>query len=193
MFNVRQRLDTQWQLAKKHLMLVLLWAGVLWAVFIIDSTLPDTVVDLRKWGIHSRTVSGLASIAVAPFIHVNLWHLMANTLPFVILGWITVMSGRALFLKVCLVSALVSGVIFGLLGFLLTRGWFARRLLYSLTSLGVGLFYFGTVLSLLRADDGISWSSHFWGFAGGTGLAWWMYGRAPAAPVPAVPEKAKSP
>lgn len=202
MFNVRQKIQDQWHRARQHLMLVLLCAGVLWAVFVIDWAVPDSLLDLRRWGIHSRTWSGLASIAVAPLIHVNLWHLMANTLPFVILGWITVMSGRPLFLKVCLVSALssgagawcfgqgglphegASGVVFGLLGFLLTRGWFARRLLWTLTSMAVGLFYFGTVLSLLRADDGISWSSHFWGFAGGMALAWWLYGRQPVAPVP---------
>jgi membrane associated rhomboid family serine protease len=196
MFKLRQQLDAQWQRARQQLMLVLLWTGVLWAVFIIDWALP---LDLRGWGIRPRTLAGLPAIAAAPFLHVHLWHLMANTLPLVMLGWITVMSGRVLFLKVCLVTALssgtgawcfgtsgqvhegASGVVFGLLGFLLTRGWFSRRLLWTLTSLGVGLFYLGSVLSLLRADQGISWSSHFWGFAGGTAMAWWLYGRKAAA------------
>ncbi len=201
MFNIRQKFEDQWRRAKQHLMLVLLCAGVVWGLFIIDWAIPDSLLDLRQWGIRARTWSGIASIAVAPFIHVNLWHLMTNTLPFVTLGWITVMSGRPLFLKVCLVGGLssglgawcfgqvgpphegASGVVFGLLGFLLTRGWFARRPAWTLTSMGVGLFYFGTVVSLLRADDGISWSSHFWGFAGGAALAWRLYGRQSAAAV----------
>ena len=207
MFNLRERLASQWATAKKHLMLVLLCVGLLWAVFIVDAALPDSVAELRQWGIRPRTVSGFFSIAAAPFLHVDFRHLLANTLPLVILGWILVVSGRALFVRVCAVTALTSGagawafgegglvhegasgVLFGLLGFLLARGWFARRLSWALTSLGVGLFYLGEVLSLLRDDPRLSWSSHFWGFAGGISLAWWMYGRtaahAASAAVPA--------
>ena len=161
MFNLRERLASQWATAKKHLFLVLLCVGLLWVVFIVDTALPDSVVDLRKWGIRPRTISGFFSIAAAPFLHVDFWHLLANTLPLVILGWILVVSGRALFVRVCVVTALTSGagawafgqgdlvhegasgVLFGLLGFLLARGWFARRLSWALTSLGVGLFYLG--------------------------------------------------
>lgn len=202
MFNLRERFASQWTTAKKHLFMVLLFVGSLWVVFIVDTALPDSVLDLRKWGIRPRTFSGLFSIAAAPFLHVDFWHLLANTLPLVILGWILIISGRALFLRVCVFTALTSGagawafgqsglvhegasgVLFGLLGFLLARGWFARRLSWTLTSLGVGLFYLGQVLSLVRNDPRISWSSHFWGFVGGIGLAWWMYGRI--APKPAL-------
>jgi membrane associated rhomboid family serine protease len=204
MFNLRERLASQWATAKKHLMLVLLFVGILWAVLIIDTALPDHWIDLRNAGIRPRTVSGLLCIFTAPFLHVNVFHLLANTLPLVILGWILVLSGRGLFLQVCAVTALTSGlgawslghgdmihegasgVLFGLLGFLLTRGWFARRIVWTVTSACVGLFYLGEVLGLLRDSPGISWSSHFWGFVGGIGMAWWMYGRPgvqPAAPV----------
>ncbi len=205
MFNLRERLASQWATAKKHLFLVLLCVGALWVVFLVDTALPDSVMDLRKWGIRPRTFSGLFSIAAAPFLHVDFWHLLANTLPLVILGWILVISGRALFLRVCVFTALTSGagawafgqggmvhegasgVLFGLLGFLLARGWFARKLSWALTSLGVGLFYLGQVISLLTNsnDPRLSWSSHFWGFTGGVGLAWWMYGRSAVKPAPA--------
>jgi membrane associated rhomboid family serine protease len=200
----RERLASQWQRAKQHFMLVLVLVGVLWVVFIVDTALPDSWVELTAWGIRPRTFSGLVSIFAAPFLHFDFWHLLANTLPLVILGWILVLSGRMLFLHVCLVTALssgagawafgqadlvhegASGVLFGLLGFLLARGWFARRVLWAVTSLGVGMFYLGEVLSLLRQDPRISWSSHFWGFAGGIALAWWMYGRGTVLLVPAV-------
>ena len=195
MFNVRERLASQWASAKQHLMLVLLFVGTLWVVFIVDWALPNDWLMLGEWGIRPRTMSGLISIPLAPFLHVDFWHLIANTLPLVVLGWILVLSGRALFVRVFVVTALASGagawafgqgdvlhegasgVLFGLLGFLLARGWFARRLIWALTSLVVGLFYLGEVLSLLRQDPRISWSSHFWGFVGGVALAWWMYGR----------------
>lgn len=206
MFNLRERMAAQWATAKKHLMLVLLCVGMLWAVFIIDTALPDHWIDLRQLGIRPRTPGGLFSILVAPFLHVDVFHLLANTLPLVILGWILVLSGRALFVKVCVFTALTSGlgawalgdgsmihegasgVLFGLLGFLLTRGWFARRVLWTVTSAAVGLFYLGEVLGLLRSSPGISWASHFWGFTGGIALAWWLYGRnAAATPAPATP------
>jgi membrane associated rhomboid family serine protease len=203
MFHVRERLASQWVSAKKHFMLVLLFVGTMWAVFIVNSLLPGDWVDVREWGIRPRTFGGLLSIFAAPFLHVDFWHLLANTLPLVVLGWILVLSGRVLFLHVCFVTALTSGagawafgqggqvhegasgVLFGLLGFLLARGWFARRLVWAVTSLAVGLFYIGEVLSLLRHGQGISWSSHFWGFAGGIGLAWWMYGRGTVLLIPA--------
>lgn len=204
MFRIRERLASQWAVAKQHLMLVLAFVGGLWAVFIVDFALPDEWLELRRWGILPRTFQGLLCIPAAPFLHVNLWHLMANTLPLIVLGWILVLSGRALFVRVFVVTGLISGagawtfgqghlyhegasgVLFGLLGFLLARGWFARRLLWTLASVGVGIFYLGVVLSLLRVDPDISWASHFWGFTGGIGLAWWMYGRGTVLLVPAV-------
>jgi len=206
MFHFRERIASQWARAKQQFMLVLMFVGILWAILIIDIALPDNWVDFRNAGIRPRTVSGLFCIFTAPLLHINVFHLLANTLPLVILGWILVLSGRGLFLRVCAFTALTSGlgawalgngemihegasgVLFGLLGFLLTRGWFARRIVWTVTSACVGLFYLGEVLGLLRDSPGISWSSHFWGFAGGIGLAWWMYGRPGVQPVEAGPK-----
>ena len=78
-------------------------------------------------------------------------------------------------------------MLFGLLGFLLARGWFARRLIWAVTALAVGLFYFGELLILFNIfEPGISWSSHLWGFTGGIALAWWMYGRTAEPKQPAM-------
>ena len=202
--SVRDRITSQWDLAKKHLIFVLLCVGVLWAVFLLNRALPDSWGDLRAWGIRPRTFTGLLSIPAAPFLHKNAFHLLANTLPLIILGWTLVLSGRGLFFRVCLFTALTSGVgtwafgqgdtihegasgvLMGLIGFLVARGWFGRKLIWAMTSLGVALFYLGELFSLLRNEPAISWSGHFWGFIGGVVLAWWMYGRrAPVLLVPA--------
>ena len=204
MFNIRERIATQWAIAKKHLMLVLVLVGVLWAVFILDFLLPNSWIELSAFAIHPRTFSGLLCIVTAPFLHVDLWHLMGNTMGLVILGWILVMSGRVILLQVCLVTAIISGlgawafgeggvghegasgVLYGMIGFLLARGWFARRLLWTLAALLVGVMHLGQMLALLRNDPNISWSSHFWGLVGGIGMAWWLYGRnAPPPPAAA--------
>jgi membrane associated rhomboid family serine protease len=200
---VREHVTSHWERAKKHLVFVLLCVGVLWAVFLVNLLLPNSW-GVYSWGIRPRTLWGLPGIAAAPFLHKSIWHLLANTLPLIVLGWILVLSGRALFLRVCLFTALssgagtwalgqsntihegASGVVLGLIGFLLARGWFGRKLVWAVTSLGVGLFYLGELFSLLRNEPGISWAGHFWGFVGGVALAWGMYGRrAPVLLVPA--------
>ena len=57
--------------------------AVMWAVEIID-LLPGTTST--RWGIRPRTTSGLIGIPLAPFLHSGLSHLIANTIPFVVLG-----------------------------------------------------------------------------------------------------------
>jgi membrane associated rhomboid family serine protease len=206
MFKVRDRIASQWAMAKKHLMLVLVFVGILWVVFIVDALIPDSWLVLTDFSIHPRTPEGLLCIPANPFLHIDIYHLMGNTLGLVILGWVLVWSGKAVFLRVCVVTGLISGlgawsfgeanighpgasgVLYGMIGFLLARGWFARRVLWTLVALFVGLMHLGHLLTLLRNDPNISWSSHFWGLVGGIGLAWWMYGRTPvpssAAPPP---------
>ena len=202
MFNLRERLASQWATAKKQLLLVLLGVGVLWAVFLLQLALPESWVNFRAWGIRPRTPGGVLSIIAAPFIHLEFRRLFALTMPLLVLGWLLLLTDRRLLLRVLVVSAVTSGVgawafgrdeiispgasgvLAGLLGFLVTRGWLARRLLWSLVALGVGLFYFGELL-LLPFSSGVSWASHLWGFAGGIGLAWWMYGRSARKNKPA--------
>jgi membrane associated rhomboid family serine protease len=195
MFNVRERIASQWATAKKHLMLVLVVTGVLWVVFLADELIPDSWIVLNSFGIRSRTLGGFFCIPFAPFLHVNMDHLLANTPYMVLLGWTVALSGRPLFLRVFAFCALasglgawafgkgdlphegVSGVLYGMIGFLLARGWFARRLRWALVALISGILYLGQLLLLLRNDPALSWASHFWGLVGGIVLAWWMYGR----------------
>lgn len=211
MFNVRERIASQWAIAKKHLMLVLVFVGILWVVFIVDTLLPDSWVQLNDFAIHPRTAGGLFCVLTAPFLHVNIWHLMGNTLGLVILGWTLVMSGKAIFLHVCAVTAVVSGlgawafgeggighegasgVLYGMIGFLLARGWFARRVLWTLIALVIGVMHIGHLFTLLRNDPNISWSSHFWGLTGGIALAWWLYGRTPVPGTSSPPNPPPAP
>jgi membrane associated rhomboid family serine protease len=204
MFNVRERIASQWAVAKKHLMLVLLSIGLLWVVFFIQLAVPESWFDFKKLGIRPQTPEGLLSILIAPVLHVEFRCLFAVTLPLLVLCWLLMVTDRRLLLRVVVVTSLTSGagvwvfgrdavilsgaggVLSGLLGFLATRGWLARRVFWALVALGVGLFYFGELL-LLPFATGVSWSSHFWGLAGGIVMAWWMYGRTPV-PAPVAPQ-----
>ncbi|MDB6069182.1 MAG: hypothetical protein JWL81_353 [Verrucomicrobiales bacterium] len=173
---------------------VLVFACLMWAGELADLLLPANWTP-DQWGIRPRQWSGLPGVALAPFLHEGVVHLLRNTVPLLVLGWLVALSGRWLFVRVAVVTGLTSGlgawcfgmgesvhlgasgIVFGLLGFLIARGWVARHIGWTVVSVAVGMFYFGTVLSLLGPEPHTSWSSHFWGFMGGVGLAWVLYGQ----------------
>jgi membrane associated rhomboid family serine protease len=65
-----------------------------------------------------------------------------------------------------------SGVVFGLVGYLLFIGLFRREWVALAVSAAVFFFYGGALLSLLQLTPGVSWSSHFYGFLAGVLAAW---------------------
>ena len=145
--------------------------------------------SLDTWGIRPRTVDGLWGILFAPFLHGGLGHLIANTLPFLTLGWLVMLRRTSDFFVVSFVAMLVgglgvwlfggrntihigaSGIIFGYLGYLLLRGYFERSVASILVSVVVGIFYGGALWGLLPSGPGISWQGHLFGFLGGAGAA----------------------
>ena len=193
-------LQRQWMTVRRQIWPVVAFAALLWICEGVDALMPVRW-HLDQWGIRPRDPERLASIAYAPFLHEGFLHLAGNTVPLLVLGWLVLLSGRWLFLGVLIVTGLssglgawtfgtagvvhigASGIVFGMLGFLLARGWVARRLGWSLISLLVALLGYGMVFRGLMPDPHVSWSSHFWGFAGGVGFAWWLY-RHQGLPAP---------
>ncbi len=191
--TVRQYVSSRWENAKNRFMLVLAFVGVLWVIYTIDFFLPNKFFIFQDWGVRPRSLRGIIGIACAPFLHGNVWHLMANTVQLVAMGWLLVLSGKGIFLRVVSLTALcsglgawffgsgesvhlgASGVAMGLQGFLMGRGWFARKISWALVALFVTTVYFG--FRSLVPDPNVSWSSHFWGFASGFCYSWWLYGR----------------
>jgi len=157
---------------------------LMWVIEIVDH-LPF-VGQLDALGVHPRSLSGLMGILFAPFLHGSFAHLMANTLPFLILGMLTMTRKRMDFFVVSAASALTaglgawvfggantvhvgaSGVIFGYLGFLLARGWFERKASSILLSAAVAFAFGGMIWGVLPGlYAGVSWESHLFGFIGG--------------------------
>lgn len=190
-----------WQSLKRRLWPVFALTALLWLLLPVSHLLPGEWSPLQ-FAIVPREPSALPGVLAAPFLHDGLSHLLANTVPLLCLGSLVALSGRVLFLKVAAVSALTaglgawllgtadrahlgaSGLIMGLLGFLLARGWVARRLTWALISLVVGVLYLGTVAGMVLPERGVSWSSHFWGLTGGVACAWAMYRRPQQPPAP---------
>jgi membrane associated rhomboid family serine protease len=181
------------------------WVGLLWGLNLVN-TLGGHWLD--GLGVVPRSLSGLLGVVFAPFLHGSWAHLMANTTLLLVLGFLVMLRSTRGFLAVAALSALasglgtwliggalsvhigVSGVLFGLLGFLLSRGVFEKKPLSILGSL-FGLLAFGGALSgLLPGVPGVSWQMHLFGFLGGILGSRLAVGappapaRAPAAPAP---------
>ena len=157
--------------------------AIMWILEIID--LFFLRGRLNAYGIRPHTIIGLRGILFAPFLHGGLGHLIANTIPFLTLGWLIMLRETSDFFIVTAITTLVSGlgvwlfgnpysvhigasgVVFGYLGFLLLRGYFERSFIAIALSLIVGFFYGGVIWGILPTQRGISWEGHLFGFIGG--------------------------
>jgi membrane associated rhomboid family serine protease len=171
---------------KDHLLLLFGLLGAMWVVKILD-LLP--FLHLASHGIHPRTVSGLLGIVTAPFLHANFAHLALNSLPFIILGGIVLLSGVRVFWGVTIFVTLAggfavwlfaqklsnhigaSGLIFGYLGFLLARGVFEKSWTSILIACAVLIGYGGLLAGMLPLQFGVSWQGHLFGFLAGIAAA----------------------
>jgi len=160
--------------------------ALMWAVEILDQFVFRLGFrqTLDIYGIIPRTQIGLRGILFAPFLHGSFAHLIGNTVPFIVLGWLIMLRQTSDFFWVSVISALVSGtgtwlfgssgvhigasgVIFGYLGYLMLRGYFERSALAIAMSLGVGTLYGSLLWGVLPMQYGISWEGHLFGFLGG--------------------------
>jgi membrane associated rhomboid family serine protease len=171
--------------------IILSFTALLWVIEVYDAA---TGGRLDYDGIVPRTPDGLDGIVWAPLLHHGFGHLEANTLPFVIFGFLVLAAGLARFL---LVTALIwvlaglgvwltapdgsvtigmSGVIFGWLTFLLVRGFFARSGLQILLAVGLFLVWGSVLIGVLPGQPDVSWQGHLSGALAGV-LAAWLFAR----------------
>lgn len=157
--------------------------AVFWAIEIVDLLILGRSLDAL--GIRPRTVSGLWGILLAPWLHGGIAHVAANTIPFIVLGWLIMLRETWHFFAVAAIVSVLgglgvwltapsygvhigaSGVIFGFFGFLLLSGWFERSLSTILISLGVLVVYGGLIFGVMPGQPGISWQGHLFGFLAG--------------------------
>jgi membrane associated rhomboid family serine protease len=170
------------------------FVALMWAVEFLDVFVFGQRLNLL--GIRPHRISGLWGILFMPFLHGNFAHLIANTLPFVTLGWLIMLRETRDFFIVTAISMLIgglgiwlvgspysvhigaSGVVFGYLGFLLLRGYFERSMVAIGFSIVVAVLYGSTLFGLLPLQRGISWEGHLFGFLGGV-LAAYLLAQRP--------------
>ena len=114
----------------------------MWVVEVVDVVLDHR---LDRYGIEPRDVEGLDGIVAAPFLHVGFGHLLANTIPFVVMGVVIALEGAAavgagdrdrgmvsglgtwLVAPAGTIHVGASGIVFGYASYLIARGIFNRR------------------------------------------------------------------
>jgi membrane associated rhomboid family serine protease len=171
-------------------------AGVLWAVEIAN------VIDdygLNRFGLRPREVAGLWGILTAPFLHASGWQLLSSTGPFVLIGWVVLLSWMRVWLIVTALVAVLggfatwlvapsgliigcSGMIFGWMGYLFARAYFSRRIVWILAAALVAFFFSGLFSDLLPSiNSQSSWQAHVCSFCAGVFAGWLLHPRGARA------------
>ena len=178
------------------------WLGVfaaaLWLVFIADWILPG---DFNQWGIVPRSLHGLWGILFSPFLHADLGHLLSNFIPLMILLAMLLLTQREgwwIVLQILLLGGLLlwvfgrpamhigaSGLIYGLIAYLMTAGFRQGRFGPALAALVVGFLYGGTLLwgVLPTVGEHVSWDGHLTSAIAGGLLGYFSSTQSPPKPV----------
>jgi membrane associated rhomboid family serine protease len=183
-----ESLSDLWRRLKPRLALLLGIVGLMWLLEIVDTLVLGQ--RLNSLGIRPRDLASLPGIAFAPFLHAGFTHLIANTVPFALLGGIILAQSIGDFVVVSLIVMVVSGLgiwqiggantlhfgasamVFGYFGYLLFRGIFERSLPAIFIAVAVAATYGSILLGVLPGQRGVSWEGHLFGFLGGALAAW---------------------
>ncbi|BBZ71241.1 hypothetical protein MPRS_23340 [Mycobacterium paraseoulense] len=176
---------------------ILTFVALLYLVELVDQL---TGHSLDENGIRPLEADGLWGIVFAPALHANWQHLMANTIPLLVLGFLMTLAGLSRFVWATAIVWILggfgtwlignvgsscgptdhigaSGLIFGWLAFLLVFGIFVRRFADIVIGLVVLFAYGGVLLGampVLGRCGGVSWQGHLCGAIAGVAAAYWL-------------------
>lgn len=156
---------------------------------------------LDENGIRPLDTDGLWGIVFSPLLHADWQHLLANTGPALVLGFLMTLAGLSRFIYAtaivwilgglgtwlignvgtqcpyvgvrCEVNHIgASGLIFGWLAFLLVFGFFTRKAWEIVVGVIVLFVYGGILLGVLPGTPGVSWQGHLCGAVAGVVAAY---------------------
>ncbi|MGW5847082.1 rhomboid family intramembrane serine protease [Streptomyces sp. NPDC055254] len=163
--------------------LMLAWIALLWVLEAVDQATGNA---LDPYGITPRDPDHLIGVVAHPFLHFGFGHVASNSLPLLILGFITALSGIRRFLAVSALITLAvgvgawlvappntlgagaSGLVFGLFGYVVVRGFVERKPLDAVVGLVVAAVWGSSMfLGVLPTDSGVGWYAHLIGLVAG--------------------------
>ncbi|WP_422745863.1 rhomboid family intramembrane serine protease [Mycobacterium sp. WMMD1722] len=173
------------------------FVALLYVIELVDSL---TGHRLDENGIRPLETDGLWGIVVSPLLHANWEHLIANTGPALVLGFLMTLAGMARFIYATAIVWILgglgtwlignvgapsyrgvpvetnhigaSGLIFGWLTFLLVFGFFTRKVWEIVVGVVVLFVYGGILLGVLPGTLGVSWQGHLCGAVAGVVAAY---------------------
>lgn len=171
-------------------------------LYIIEAYDSVTGHGLDRNGIRPLETDGLTGIIFAPLLHADWQHLIANTGPALVLGFLVSLAGMARFVYATAIVWIVggfgtwlignigaptyngvvvetnhigaSGLIFGWLTFLLVFGFFTRNVLEITIGIMVLFVYGSILLGVLPGTFGVSWQGHLCGAVAGVIAAYML-------------------
>ena len=163
--------------------------GSMWIVEGADQAVLDQRLD--QAGIVPRELDGLPGVLWAPFLHYGFGHLLANTVPLLVLGGLVAIKGTTRFLEVTIGVILLgglgtwlfgrsgvhlgaSGIVFGYFGYLVAAALFERKLRSILLGLTALVLYGGLVWGVVPTTERVSWEGHLAGLVAGVFVAWYV-------------------
>ncbi|MBS9535799.1 rhomboid family intramembrane serine protease [Mycobacterium sp. M1] len=178
---------------------VLAFVALLWVVEAVDQASGHR---LDRNGIRPLETDGLLGVLFAPLLHADWAHLIANTGPLLVLGFLMTLAGLSRFLWATAIVWIggglgtwlignigsscgptdhigASGVIFGWLAFLIVFGFFTRRIWQILVGVVVLVVYGGVLwgaVPVLGVCGGVSWQYHLCGALAGVLAAYLLSG-----------------
>ncbi len=161
----------------KNLAVPIIFPAILWIIHLSAFFLD---ISFSRMGILPRDAYGLLGIITAPLIHGDFSHLISNTFPLILLGWIIFFfypkASPLLFVFVYILTGLLvwlfarqvyhigaSGLIYGFVSFLFFSGIFRKDNKSIALALVITFLYGGLVWGVLPGMKGISWESHLFG------------------------------
>ncbi len=169
-------------------------------LYVIEAVDQVSGSRLEQDGIRPLEVDGLWGILWAPLLHANWAHLVANTVPALVLGFLVSLAGMARFVYATVIVWFLgglgtwlignvgapygvetnhigaSGLIFGWLTFLIVFGFFTRHAWQIVVGIVVFVVYGGVLWGALPGTFGVSWQGHLCGGIAGVVAAYVLSG-----------------
>jgi membrane associated rhomboid family serine protease len=179
------------ELEKKIFIHSLLFSAVfvflMWIVKILEVTSGRSLVRL---GIFPLRLDGLQGVLFSPFIHADFSHLISNSLPFFILGFMLIYFYRRISYRIFFLLYFLSGfstwlmgreawhigasgVVYALAAFHFVSGIIRSDVRLLTLSVVVVFLYGGLVWGLLPIRPEVSWEGHLSGAISGVVLAFY--------------------
>jgi membrane associated rhomboid family serine protease len=199
---------------------VVVTAAAMFAIWLVQAINAADGYRLDgDFGLSARNLDSLPHIIAVPFLHVSVEHIESNSVPLAVTTFLVALDGLRRYLYVTAIIVLVgglgywllgpanvtmvgaSGLIFGYLGYLVVRGFFAKSLWQGawqlILGVAVAVYYQWTLVLLYPSAEvntmHISWQGHLTGLLSGI-IAAVALGRRPTAlgpptiPPPLPPE-----